>query len=434
MEREKSLFKASESAITWADEKSILSADFTAMQVIYTSEHGHSVLWRAQRLGKWHVLKGLKPEKEHDPVCRSLLIKEFEIGFKLSHPNIVQTYGIEEVKGAGLCIVMEYVDGENLRERLLKGHLRAAEVKNIINQLLDATEYLHQKQIIHRDLKPENIMLTANGGHVKVVDFGYADADAFAILKQPAGTRTYAAPEQMNGIGVDLRADIFAVGKIMNELTANLSFFKANFLHRVAQRCTRPNRDERYANDNALRQAVNSHPFSNLFYVSLLIAFTLLIAIAFYQYQGANQPAENAAPHPITQTTDSALTIQSQQLASAQSPSAHSQESMHKKPTSEKQTSTASDEKLDYLTSFAHREALAEMRKATAIERDTAISVDLRATASNRAVLLLQEKVKKEVARVVGSDSPQYALYLSATMEALMQTVRDYNKKKYNLR
>ena len=179
----------SESRLILQGAELVMTNRFTEVERLYQSTRGHAVIYRAQRMGKWHVLKCLKPELADNPLYLGLLQKEFEIGYKLSHPNIAQTIGFERVDGLGPCVVMEYIDGGTLRGVLDGGGLSRADALLMLSQVCDALSYIHGRQIIHRDLKPENIMITANGGNVKLIDFGYSDADSYAVLKQPAGTR-----------------------------------------------------------------------------------------------------------------------------------------------------------------------------------------------------------------------------------------------------
>ena len=89
----------------------VMTNRFTDIEPLYRSVRGYAALYRAQRMGKWHVLKCLKADYIDNPLYIGLLHKEFEIGYRLSHPNIAQTIGFERVDGLGPCIVMEYVGG-----------------------------------------------------------------------------------------------------------------------------------------------------------------------------------------------------------------------------------------------------------------------------------------------------------------------------------
>ena len=219
--------------------KAMFSHKFENIAMFHVSEHGYSALYKGERMGKWFILKALKPEFAGSQLYKALLYKEFEIGYNLSHPNIVQTLGMEDVpECGGECIVLEYIDGFNLREYMAYGDRLTDETcVDIIDELSRALEYIHERQIIHRDLKPENILITANGHHAKLIDFGFADADSYSVLKTSAGTRKYAAPEQlMPGAEVDSRVDIYALGVVMQELAQYVPV-----LGKVARRCCNAN-------------------------------------------------------------------------------------------------------------------------------------------------------------------------------------------------
>ena len=206
-------------------------------------------VYRAERYGKWYILKGIAPEHATNPVYMSILEKEFEQAVTLDHPNIAHVYGLEQDKVAGNCMVMEYVDGRSLTQ-FLKEKPSKKKRHKVAMQLLEALEYIHARQTVHRDLKPSNIYITTKSDNVKVLDFGLADRDDYAVLKGPAFSQGYAAPEQMGASKeVDCRADIYAFGVILREL----------FPHRygkVISRCKRHNPVDRYSSASEVRTAM----------------------------------------------------------------------------------------------------------------------------------------------------------------------------------
>ena len=187
----------------------ILKADrFTDFSTV--SSRGYSLLTRAKRHGRWWMLKGLKEQYRQDAVYRALLQKEYEITSQLQHPMVVSAFSLEEVDGLGPCIVMEWVDGVTLKEWLAQGKHTKKQRRHVADMLLDALAYVHSRQTQHRDLKPSNIMLTNDGQHLKLIDFGLSDTESHAILKAPVGTEGYTAP--------DGPSDIYSLGCILREL------------------------------------------------------------------------------------------------------------------------------------------------------------------------------------------------------------------------
>lgn len=123
---------------------------------------------------------------------------------------VVTVVSLEEVAGYGLCIVMEWIEGITLRQWLSQEHPSLSQRLHVADMLLEAVAYVHSRQTQHRDLKPSNIMLTSDGHHLKLIDFGLSDTDSHAILKAPAGTENYMAPEGPS--------DVYALGCILRQL------------------------------------------------------------------------------------------------------------------------------------------------------------------------------------------------------------------------
>ena len=145
----------------------------------------------------------------------------------LSHPNIVEIYDVGEDDG-NYYIVMEYIDGKNLKQLLKnRGNLTVSEVVDIMLQITSAMSVAHDSLIIHRDLKPQNILIKEDG-EIKITDFGIAMALNATHLTQTnsaMGSVHYFPPEQASGKGATLKSDVYSLGIMMFELlTGELPF------------------------------------------------------------------------------------------------------------------------------------------------------------------------------------------------------------------
>jgi tRNA A-37 threonylcarbamoyl transferase component Bud32/tetratricopeptide (TPR) repeat protein len=146
-------------------------------------------------------------------------IREAQSAGNLDHPNIITIYEVGRENNQTF-IVMQYVDGESLKQAISSGkRYSAAEVVDLMTCLCDALEFAHQNKIIHRDIKPGNILLDKKG-RPYLVDFGVARMEMSTMTQSGTivGTPSYMSPEQIQGIRVDARADIFSLGVIIYEM------------------------------------------------------------------------------------------------------------------------------------------------------------------------------------------------------------------------
>lgn len=213
-----------------------ISRVFTDVEVLSTSEV--NVMARGKRYGRWWMLKALRLDVAAQASYQQRLRKEFEILVQMEHPGVAGVVGLEYVDVLGECIVMEYVDGKSLTD-WLKDNPDRKRRRKVAYDLLVALAYVHSKNIVHRDLKPENIMIARNGDAVKLIDFGLADTDSHAVLKQPAGSIGYISPEQMQTAVADVRNDIYSLGVIFAQMNVG---YKS-----IIKKCLRPI-DARYRN------------------------------------------------------------------------------------------------------------------------------------------------------------------------------------------
>jgi serine/threonine-protein kinase len=161
------------------------------------------------------AIKLLPPELSRLPSVRARFLQEARTAARLSHPNIVPIYAVEEHDGL-VCFVMAYVPGETLAERVrAEGPLPAPAVSRLVQEVAWALAYAHQHQVIHRDVKPENILLERGSGRALVTDFGIARlADEAQATPAGAvmGTPRLVSPEQAAGEPIDGRSDLYSLG------------------------------------------------------------------------------------------------------------------------------------------------------------------------------------------------------------------------------
>jgi serine/threonine-protein kinase len=195
---------------------------------------------RDARLKRDVALKVLPAASVGDADSRSRFEREAQVLASLNHPSIAQVFGVE-ADGAAPVIVMEFVDGPTLADRIAKGALPLDETIALARQICDGLEAAHERGIVHRDLKPANIKVRPDGT-IKILDFGLArvlteerPADASNSPTMPGGrattaglilgTAAYMSPEQARGRVVDKRADIWAFGAIVYEMLTGLQAF-----------------------------------------------------------------------------------------------------------------------------------------------------------------------------------------------------------------
>ena len=190
------------------------------------------------------ALKLLPPAMAAQPTLRQRFLREAQLAAKLSHPNIVPIFAVDEV-GEFVFFVMAYVEGETLGRRLqARGPLSPGDGTKLIQEVAWALAYAHLRGIVHRDVKPDNILLEQATGRALVSDFGiarHADAAGGTAVGEVLGTAQYMSPEQACGEPVDGRSDLYSLGVVaFYALSGRLPFDAPDTAALLAMHITRP--------------------------------------------------------------------------------------------------------------------------------------------------------------------------------------------------
>lgn len=206
---------------------------------------GMGVVYKAEdiTLKRTVALKFLSPDLTRDEASKKRFFKEAQTASALDHPNICTIHEINETEDGLLFICMSYYQGQDLRELIDKGRLDELECLNIVTKIAKGLAKAHEHGIVHRDIKPANIILTSDG-EIKIVDFGLAKlTSGMTRITQTGmtiGTLPFMSPEQVKGLDLDHRTDIWSLGVLLYELlTGQLPFegeYQAAILYSIVNK------------------------------------------------------------------------------------------------------------------------------------------------------------------------------------------------------
>lgn len=214
-------------------------------------------VYTVKKHGKWVMLKALKKEYADDQSARRILEQEFDVRYNLAHPNIVMVNDFEMVPEAGMSIITDDVYGYSLRRLIDEKRLTPKIVHRLETQLLDAMEYIQENHIVHLPITPDSIIFTEYTENLKLINVGYATADALTAK--------------------DARADVQSYGRILNEVLDHLPTNLPR-LRKIARKCEDPEGPYRTIADVQL--AVEKRSSAQIYvFICIFILFMAAILI-----------------------------------------------------------------------------------------------------------------------------------------------------------
>ena len=272
--------------------ENINSNEYADLRPLYASRYGNSRIFTANNHGKKVIVKALKAECADDAACKASLRQEYETTSMLDNKYIRKALDFTNIEGLGDCIIFEYVDGKSLAEHVRVGTLSEKQVKSILTEVCDGLNFLHRNGLVHCNLNPENVMVSANDGHVKLIDIGVPetkqDADRELLIKE----MEFVAPEIIKGEDFDSRADIYSIGKIM-EFIGERNISKQ--FHAAATHCTQFSKEQRFDTISDVRSAISKgHSFVKIIILVVVAAIVAALAIIYVPKIRANVEKERA--------------------------------------------------------------------------------------------------------------------------------------------
>ncbi len=262
------------------------TADAVEQLELHAGSRQHQ-FFRVCHNGRYYFLKSLRPDYLHQEYYREVLRKEYELGTQLHSDYIVGYHELTDTpEECGL--LMDYVNGMTLGEfhRQHPDYFKQSNhLLKLLRQLCLALHELHSHQALHLDLKPSNIMLTKVNHDVRLIDLGCSYADARPNLI--GHTEAYAAPEQLDGTyDVDARTDIYALGKILEQLSPHQPFFQ-----KIVRRCLHERKEERFQSAEELLRHLEKHKSRTPYYFIFALVALLVVAGIFLW----RTPSKNSA-------------------------------------------------------------------------------------------------------------------------------------------
>ena len=239
-----------------------------------------SLTYKIQLNGQTCFMKKLRPELRNDNRYRELFYKEYNTGKDIYSPYIVRYLDIRD-NADETCIIMEYVNGCSLKEKIDKEpeyFEKEENIKRVLLQLCEALQALHKENVVHLDITPSNIIISQTSGNVKLIDLGFCLSD---WSDRTIGTTTkFGAPEATkNRIEeIDARTDIYSIGRLLQYIEEKSGAKFPQYINRIKKRCLQKEKRLRYGNAGEIAQEIKKQKKSK--YALAVITIAVMIALA----------------------------------------------------------------------------------------------------------------------------------------------------------
>lgn len=243
-----------------------------------------SIAYRTYIDGQVCFMKKLRPELRNDKRSRDLFYKEYNTGKMICSPYVVKYLDIRD-NADGLCIIMEYVNGCTIKEKIEREPEyfgRKENIKKLLLQLCEALQALHKENVVFLDINPGNIMISQTSNNIKLIDLGFCLSDWNDVT---AGTTArFGAPEAtMNKTGeIDARSDIYSIGCLLQYIEEKTGTRLPGYIRRIARRCMQEKRNKRYAGVDKIIKVIKRHRHATLYKCATIAAAVAALGIGVF--------------------------------------------------------------------------------------------------------------------------------------------------------
>ena len=254
---------------------------------ILDTESSTAFTYRRSIGGKLYFMKKLRPEFYNDVCYRDAFFKEYDAGKNIISPYIVEYYGIKD-DADGLYILMEYIQGRTLKEKIEKEpeYFTKSNIKKFLMQLCKALKTLHSNNIVHLDISPNNILFAQASNDIKIIDLGFCLSNYNNNTR--GHTAGFSAPEAQSSDAKEINAssDIYSIGALLEYIEKNSGTSLPRYAKKIKERCLQPQKEKRY---QSVEEIINVLRYATVKRVAVIatiiaVATSLLVPYAIQAY------------------------------------------------------------------------------------------------------------------------------------------------------